>query len=227
MERPLRADGRPVRLRKDGGVDRRSAIPRPHNPREEGSTCTSTRHGTTKGAWDRGCRCPKAVAARTAWKNENSRTAPAALNERGECVAERHGTINAYRTAGCRCPEAVLKRDRALRHKREIDPRYDPRRRWRGPAMRVDRLTLWFLLEGTLWGKATRGEYVAAIIALDARADRFGEPVYSIGEIANRLHISVEDVRRFRVIRDRNRAERDQRRLADVRWKILQGVRRG
>lgn len=189
-------------------------------------SCPAPAHSPTKAAWDRGCRCKGAVGAYDLWKVRRKVAVDAALDAEGNCVARSHDTYNAYVHHGCRHPEACaryeakLQRQRMMRAaERAADPGRDPRERWRGSHMRVSELTLLFLLEGVLRGTATRGEYIAAIAAMDARLNRFGRPVFEGGEIAARLHITADDVRRYRRYRLRARSERTMRRLADAQWR--------
>lgn len=197
---------------------------RQKNPVEPGSVCTGRRHGKGKAAWDRGCRCPSAVAAHEAFK-ARPKIRRAMVDADGNCIAGRHGTVTAYREAGCRCPETIAANEARLvaRHAREkaareADPAYDPRAPWRGPDLQVSPFTLMMLLEGVM-NTATRGEYVAAVAILDDRLNRWGRPVLGIGDVADRLRINPDKVRRCRMYRRLARAERTERRLADVKWK--------
>lgn len=196
---------------------RRGELPSVHdNPR-----CTSGQHRPTQAGWNNGCRCSGAMAAHQRWleirKARRAATrARAALGIQG-CVADKHDSVNAY-SWGCRCPGTVERYREALRRKAEADYR-DPRYRWRGGKMAVDRNNLWMLLHGVV-DSPTVAERMAAMIALEGthitESPWTSRPIND-AEIGERLgYRGSASVTRLRERRARLREQRTKRRLADV-----------
>ncbi len=194
--------------------------------------CTADRHNPTDNTWRHGCRCPGAIRAHEEW-NAARQARRAALRqlrtdtEDGSCGAVVHDTREAYRV-GCRCEEAVrrylaVQEAWALRRRERTAVRKESARRavrrWRGPDMVVDRLTLDAAVHGYPM-PLTLGELIAADAVLQLRrmpeGGRRWRAVTTL-EIAHVLKVDDRSLYRARQ-RRRERAEhRTARRLADAR----------
>jgi hypothetical protein len=204
-------------------VVRRSA----RNPRDPEGNCTNDRHGKSKGAWNRGCRCPGAIAAHDTDVGNRRTHKPAQVDADGNCIAVRHDSFAAYAMAGCRCPAAVARRDevRAAEKARRVARRLKaakPAGRFRGPHTRVDRYNLRLLLSGFV-DQPTNGERMAAVAILSQRGGRTG--LYNTTEIGQRIGVTAGGARQIQLRIEKLRELRPMRRLADVEWKAVRVAR--
>jgi hypothetical protein len=212
------------------------AVPRRRvgTPRDPAGNCTNDTHGITRGAYDRGCRCPAARAGRDAYVAARRVRMPAQVDTDGNCTAARHDSDGAYLMAGCRCAVSIRRhaevqlranernarrreRDQAKAIKADLQPG-----RFRGPNMRVDRTSLLMLLSGFV-DSPTAGERIAAVAILSQRGHRTG--LYDNTEIGQRIGVDRDSVRRIKARIKQLATLRTERRLADAKWKAVRVAR--
>jgi len=178
--------------------------------------CTAKKHGRSNHAWANGCRHPEAVAAHERVKERNRRSnvrLPAQLDANGNCIAEKHGSARAYRR-GCRCSEAIAKNQQATRQERTGAP---PWKYWRGADARVYRWNLFLAVHGFCGEPLNRGEMMAAVHLLMKSPNSNGTGLKSVADVASTLRVHRADVWKATENIRRCRADRDLRRLADVK----------
>lgn len=190
--------------------------------------CTAEKHGLSKSAWDRGCRCPGAVAGYEEFKAKKA-AARAIARQRGgsACGAIKHGTKYAYEEFGCRCPEA--RKARRLSQGVRLPKIWSRWNQWRGPKNRVSRTNLMLLLAGVK-DSPTPAEMMVADIRLQrlrvVDGPRHSRPL-TTQEISDRLDCGEQVIYRVRKRRRAYAAQRTQRRLADVQWKAVRAQKAG
>lgn len=197
--------------------------------------CPAQTH-LTLWAYQHRCRCPEAIAAHE--RHRRPVASRAALDDEGVCRATRHDTWRAYADVGCRCPLALAARDRrregqhpsnkreSARQQRAAQARAEAQARSRLEAMRQGRVNpISVLLLATtagdvsqLWAEATLRERQVAVMLLHRRLNGTGTAYLDGTQIALRLGLDRETVRRYRD--DYRALPEATRRKLGARWGI-------